>query len=393
MNVLYCNPCFWDYRLPFFERLNQLFEGNFHVLYSTKRYFGGHSKMLEKITSVLKGNAHPYDNEWMIVRGSVFSKIKQESYRAIPFPLGLIPRIWKLKPDVIITEGFFQWTPWVQLYGLLLGVPIVISYERTPWTERNNPRWKTILRRLQDKWIAGYLVNGRETKNYLMSIGIRKEKIKEVGMPADSVGLKTAVEQFKNTTAYQVLKERYHKRDGIAFLFCGVLNERKGILPLLNAWGKHVKRHEDDSLIVVGESEYPEDVLFAYKELTNLHLIGRVDYSIIHQYYAVADVFVLPTIEDNWSLVIPEAMACGLPVATSIYNGCYPELIHNGENGYTFDSYLEESILKTLDDFHQADLERMGKQSIEIEHQFDMEHCAQREYSGICDLLSEWRKR
>lgn len=69
----------------------------------------------------------------------------------------------------------------------------------------------------------------------------------------------------------------------------------------------------------------------------------------------------MPTIEDNWSLVIPEAMACGLPVATSIYNGCYPELVKKDINGYVFDTYKQETILDALDYFHHVDLIEFGK--------------------------------
>lgn len=29
MKVLYCNPSFWEYRLPFYVELNRLFNGDF----------------------------------------------------------------------------------------------------------------------------------------------------------------------------------------------------------------------------------------------------------------------------------------------------------------------------------------------------------------------------
>ena len=45
----------------------------------------------------------------------------------------------------------------------------------------------------------------------------------------------------------------------------------------------------------------------------------------------------MPTLEDNWSLVVPEAMASGLPILCSIYNGCWPELIKDASNGWTID--------------------------------------------------------
>ena len=108
-----------------------------------------------------------------------------------------------------------------------------------------------------------------------------------------------------------------------------------------------------------------------------------MNYLDIHKYYAVADVFILPTIEDNWSLVIPEAMSCGLPVSTSIYNGCHPELVKKDVNGITFDSFKQESILEALDYFHYVDLKAFGRNSIELEKEFNTENSARREYEGI----------
>ena len=106
-------------------------------------------------------------------------------------------------------------------------------------------------------------------------------------------------------------------------------------------------------------------------------------YSDIYKYYAIADVFVIPTIEDNWSLVVPEAMSCGLPVATSIYNGCHTDLIYEGENGITFDTFQQDSIVKALDFFHHHDLNYMGEKSKQIETYFNTENSAQRTFDAI----------
>ena len=73
----------------------------------------------------------------------------------------------------------------------------------------------------------------------------------------------------------------------------------------------------------------------------------------LKKYYKMADVFVLPTREDIWGLVVNEAMAYGLPVVTTDKCNAGLELIQNGENGYivSTDNYieLEEGIRKTLD--------------------------------------------
>lgn len=387
MKVLYCNPSFWEYRLPFYVELNRLFNGNFHVVYSTKRYFGAHINMLPKIKNVLGENAHPYENEWMYVRETHSMKIKDETYHAIPLSLGLLNIIRKIKPDVLITEGFFQWTPFVQLYGWFFRVPVFVGYERTLYTERHNSIFKTFLRKLQDKSIAGYLVNGTETKKYLLSLGISEEKIFVGGMSADSTGLRVSIKKWP-IEEKQSFKSKYiSSNNGLIFLFTGQMILRKGVNYLLNAWVKHTQLYPDDKLVLVGGGVFLEKWKEQYSKYSSIIFEGTVAYDEIYKYYAIADVYILPTIEDNWSLVVPEAMACGLPVATSIYNGCHVELIQDGENGFVFDTFNQESITNVLAKFHHMDLKIMGDKSILIEKNFNTEACAKREYEAILKTL------
>lgn len=52
----------------------------------------------------------------------------------------------------------------------------------------------------------------------------------------------------------------------------------------------------------------------------------------MEEIYAAADVFCLPTFADPCAIATIEAMACGLPVITSRYNGAH-ELIEPGVSG------------------------------------------------------------
>ena len=108
----------------------------------------------------------------------------------------------------------------------------------------------------------------------------------------------------------------------------------------------------------------------------------------IYKYYRISYVFIIPTLEDNWSLVVPEAMACGLPIACSIYNGCYPELVKQNINGRTFDPLVEESIIETLAYFHTKDLKRMGEQSVEIEKAYNPENTADNIINAITCIFN-----
>ena len=381
MKVLYCNPSFWDYRLPFYNRLNELFNGEFYVIYSPKRYCG-REKLLNKIKAVLGKNALPYENEPMFdVHTRSFNHFS-EGHQQIPFPFGLLRRIRKVRPDVLITEGFFQWTPLVVLYGFLFRVPVFMGYERTLHTERNSGKLRKWHRQFTDCFIRGYLVNGSETKKYLLSIGVKESKIHVGGMSADSEGLRKGIASLGSAERDSMLA-KYKKNDGIVFLFCGALIERKGVESLLKAWKEYTQTHPNDTLLMVGGGELESKLRKDFGSIPTVFIEGRKEYSEVCKYYAIADVFILPTIEDNWSLVIPEAMSCGLPVATSIYNGCHSELIREGENGTTFDTFNQASIIQALDFFHDRDLKQMGQKSIEFEKPFDTEHCAQRTYNAV----------
>ncbi len=387
MKVLYCNPIFLDYRLPFYKRLNELFNGDFHVMYSVCRYKGRYDHLFSQIPKVMGENAHPFDGERLFNTHEMSFKYNIEKGKKIPLTWGLMSEIRKIDPDVLITEGFFQWTPLVLLYSIIFRKPMFIGYERTPWTERNTGILKTWHRKLTDKFVTGYLVNGSETKKYLMSIGVKEDKIHIGGMSADSEGLRSGIGSMTEEEK-RAIREKYNK-GGLLFLFCGQIVKRKGVSYLLEAWNVHVRKHPDDSLVLIGTGDLLEEFRTQYADVPSIHLEGRVNYTDVHKYYAVADVFVLPTIEDNWSLVIPEAMSCGLPVATSIYNGCHPELVHEGENGITFDTFKQESILKALDYFHHVDLGQFGQNSIKLEEQFNTENSARREYEGIMKGLSQ----
>lgn len=384
MKVLYANPIFLDYRLPFYEELNKHFEGNFYIMYSENRYIGRYDSLLKRIKNEMKDNAIPFKGEHLFDTATMsFKRVEIEHGQKIPFLHGFLRTIKKYKPDVLITEGFFQWTPMVILYSLLYKTPVFMGYERTMHTERNCNLLKKIHRKLTDKFITGYLVNGIETEKYLLSLGVKPNKIKIGGMSADGANLSKDVTLLRKNKI-----DSYHTDlKGINFLFVGQVVKRKGIKELLSVWGNHIAEYPEDTLTIVGAGDLYEPLKNKYSHLNSVRMTGRIEYKNVVKYYAQADVFILPTLEDNWSLVIPEAMACGLPVSTTIYNGCHQELIKEGINGFVFDSLNKESILNVLKKFHSCDLKAMGEHSKEIEKNYNTENCALREYNGIISIL------
>ncbi len=386
MKVLYCNPVFFEYRLPFYKELKRLFNNNFYVMYSPMRMrICGKENFANKVKEELGENALPLFSDHVFDTYSKgFDRMPDiERGKRIPFTFGLMRAIHKVKPNVLITEGYFQWTPLVLLYGTLFNVPVYMGYERTLHTERNTRKLKLLQRKFFNKFLKGFFVNGIETQRYIESLGVSSEHIHIGGMSADASFLRNGIASM-NADTRATFKNKYQvSKNGLVFLFVGQIVERKGIKPLLAAWEQHINSYPNDILLLVGNGNQLEECRNEYANVTSIKLLGRVDYNEIYKFYAIADVFINPTIEDNWSLVIPEAMACGLPVATSIYNGCHIELVKKGENGITFDAFNQASLVHALDYFHHQNLEEMGKRSIKLEKEFDTEHCASRVYDAL----------
>ena len=147
-----------------------------------------------------------------------------------------------------------------------------------------------------------------------------------------------------DTTKYnRGLKERLrgsirqHLRitdNDIAFLFISYDLKKKGIVPLIEAAAKLKKLNFTNfKVVVVGERPYP----LLLKRVKRLSLEDTVIFTgptkTPEDYYANCDVLVLPTFYDACSLVVIEAMACGLPAVTTIYNGA-AGIITNEKDGY-----------------------------------------------------------
>ncbi|MDR7130547.1 glycosyltransferase involved in cell wall biosynthesis [Algoriphagus sp. 4150] len=373
MKVLWVNPSFLDYRVPLYEELNNCFNGNFHVLFSKSRI---PERVVEKVARALGANSYGLEGERFLRLGRQ-GELSNQGVQ-IPFQSGLLRAITEIKPDLIIGEGFFQWTPVVAYYARKRGIPFWIAYERTFHTERNCPIWRKIYRKVINRFVTGYLANGSLTAEYLKAeINTANRPIIEGCMSADGANLSSRVEGIKQKETKEV------KGKGITYLFVGQLIFRKGILELCEAWTTHTKRFPEDVLLVIGDGDLRGRIQEIISSYSSVRILGSVDYDDIYQHYANADVFIMPTLEDNWSLVVPEAMACGLPVATTFYNGCYPELVKEGKNGKVFDSLNPESILEALEYFHSQDLSEMGKESVKIESNYSPKEVAQRIASAI----------
>ena len=80
-----------------------------------------------------------------------------------------------------------------------------------------------------------------------------------------------------------------------------------------------------------------------------IHFVGFKNQTELPQYYAISDIFVLPSgLGETWGLVVNEAMCFSLPIIVSDLVGCGPDLVKHGENGYIFKTGNIEELAEYL---------------------------------------------
>jgi glycosyltransferase involved in cell wall biosynthesis len=363
LKIAWVTRSFLDYRIPVYRELDHLTGNQLFLLYSNDYV---PDRVADKVFGVLGRRAIGMTGEWRIgPEDKEFMANRNVSLRIQP---GIIRTIRKINPDVLVADGFFKWTFPCLFQRLMHKTPLVVCYERTGFTERRAQWYRTFYRRAAMTAIDAMCCNGRLSGEYVQTLGIPPRRITFGHMVADTAGLAAACEKITDSEK-TALKTELGLRGKTVFLYVGRLIPRKGLDLLLNAWAE--MNPPAAGLLIVGDG--PErgalEAFCAEQGLNNVRFVGNVDYDRIAAYYATADAFVIPTREDNWSLVVPEAMACGLPILCSTYNGCWPELVRENENGWVFDPLdigdTRRAISRALESENQLpDMGRLSRQIV-----------------------------
>ncbi len=138
--------------------------------------------------------------------------------------------------------------------------------------------------------------------------------------------------------------------DGRVILFVSqrVTDPRKGISYLVESISKLVEMHPEmkDNTAIAILGGHAEEV--ASQLALPSYSLGYVsDPQRIVSVYNSADVFVLPSLEDNLPNTIMEAMACGVP-CVGFRVGGIPEMIDHEQNGYVADFQHAEDFARGI---------------------------------------------
>jgi glycosyltransferase involved in cell wall biosynthesis len=153
----------------------------------------------------------------------------------------------------------------------------------------------------------------------------------------------------------------------VLFVADHATNPRKGFDLLDAALGS--LQHLDTALVSLGRGESP-----ALKaRLPHVHLGAMTEDRLIAAIYSLADVFVVPSLQDNLPNTVLEAMACGTPVVAFRVGGI-PEMVRDGSSGRLVAPGDVAGLARALDSLLADDRQRacMGRAARQI---------AEREYT------------
>ncbi len=278
-----------------------------------------------------------------------------QTYTHIPYDTLLL--LWGYRPDVIVAGELGIRTLMARMYKMLRPkTKLVMWATLSERTEESRGAARQILRRWLLRGANSVFVNGASGARYIRSLGYD--------------GSISIVPYAADNSAF--LDPGTRHRDGtVRLLYTGQLIERKGLSPFLQCLARWCGVHSERSvsLSVVGNGDQ-FDLLKQIKLPPNLQIDfkGRMGFEQLPSQYHGADLYVYPTLADEWGLVVNEAMIAGLPVLGSRFSQAVEELVQDGVNGWLFTPTDEQDTYNAIGRALESDfatLDAMSRSALE----------------------------
>ncbi|MEP0916925.1 glycosyltransferase family 4 protein [Leptolyngbya sp. DQ-M1] len=278
----------------------------------------------------------------------------------------------QINPDVVAIAGYFQtgmlsalcWSRWHRKPAILLSASKEDDAARHGLKEQ--------AKRLLVNQYQSALVGGQPQKRYLLKLG----------MPTQSV-----------FTGYNVVGNDAFHPDRLRslpnpikapfFLSINRFLEKKNLPNLITAYAAYAAQTSSSwDLVLCGDGELRPQIEQQIQALglsDRVHLPGFLQQDELLPYFAHANCFVHASQQEQWGLVINEAMAAGLPVLVSNRCGCFEDLVIEGVNGWGFDpdnvEQMQQLMSKISSDPQLA--ETMGNAALKHIQNFSPRYFAQ----------------
>lgn len=358
-----------SYRVPLFERLNQLLLDNGHEL----RIILGMPPNLElqrNDNAFLETEYYIYHKSFWLFSNKVH--ILDDAIRHI---------VWA---DLIITE---QANKHLHNYFLVL-----LSFLKIKpfayWGHGLNKQGdsgsfseliKKRLARQADWWFA--YTNG--VADYLNELGVSRQRISVLNNSIDTLGFKQEIAKLTLEKIKEFKSDFDIATDAQIGLFCGSLHKDKDIRFLLDC-SISIRRQNARFILIIGGDGVDKKMVEQYaNQYDFIKYIGRLDGVKKNLVFKSADVFLMPCMI---GLAILDAFSASLPVFTTRQNTHSPEIdyLKSGYNGmitdFTVQSY-SQTVLSVL--ASPTRLIELSKNAQISSEQFSIENMALNFSEGI----------
>lgn len=308
---------------------------------------------------------------WSLVNPGIVSEIRQGGYDAV----------WLHGHDsatnlLAVAAARASSTP------LFMRCETHLGLDRPPWKRLLRKPVMTAFYRLFDAFLA----IGSRNAAFYRAHGVAEEEISLVPYTVDNRRFRAGAMLGDAERAAVREELALPDPDVPVVLFVSKLSIRKRPFDLFEAFRIARERTGTDAaLAFVGDGAVRPRLEEEAGDRDDVHVLGFRNQSELPRIYGACDVFVLPSENEPWGLVLNEAMAAGLPVIASDQVGAAADLVEEGENGFVHPcgdvEALADRIGRVLEDSQRR--ERMSRASERIVEAWDFDRCV----SGVIDAL------
>ena len=218
------------------------------------------------------------------------------------------------------------------MYMKLRGIKYILNCDGGIFY-KNESSVKKLLKKFFVSSAEYYLSTGKHTNNWLKCYGGKKNRIYNYQLASFySDYISEELDVIKKDKLF--IKRELSVYEQQIILSVGRFIQEKGFDVLIEA-AKFFDKKNVGIYIIGGDFplEYWYEIIET-NDIKNIHFIPFQCTKNLKKWFVIADIFVLPTRNDSWGLVVNEAMAHGLPVITTDRCNAGLELIENYKNGF-----------------------------------------------------------
>ncbi|MDI6703988.1 MAG: glycosyltransferase [bacterium] len=194
----------------------------------------------------------------------------------------------------------------------------------------------------------------QEGDMFLVRSHLMEEDVVNLGCPPDKIQvLYGGIDIDK----FCCRKARESTNGPIRILMCGRFVEKKGLKYGIHAFGNISSKYKDTELRIIGYGKLQKELEELCKRLSleeRVRFLGPLSHEKVREEMTQATFFLAPSItarngdKEGIPNVIKEAMACGLPVISTLHSGI-PELVRDGKTGFLVKERDVSELVDRLD--------------------------------------------